>query len=216
MGATLQARQTIEEMSAIVQTSSLRARFPEALHDHNAHTLKGTDLEYVHVSPEANTRYAEATGTDLFELANSHANQVAKETGGDFRIPMATYLAHSAGSKADADLMDSMRLRPDALDYSEALAAHIGSPSPGLSQTAKRNGPYKAIGYLNDQEIDSYLASHLRNSGPKASEAPRFEQAHPAFSSALPKPQRLQNSGNTKRTPDGLSITSTTDGLDRR
>ncbi|XAZ21710.1 hypothetical protein LVY75_23135 [Sinorhizobium sp. B11] len=190
--AAIQDRQQFEELATTAESSQFRQRDPEGHREHTAEVLKDTKVEHFYTSPESVDNYGKATGADPFGLNDTPAMQVAKDTGSDLKIPTTDYLAKSTPSKADADFRDSMRFGADALNHSEALASHIGVPAPGLNPRVKQNGPYIATGYVGNQKVDDYAVSHSPNADPTAK-----------------KMGRVGNSGNTKRNPSGLSITST-------
>ena len=190
--AAIQDRQQFEELATTAESSKFRQRDPEGHREHTAEVLKDTKVEHFYTSPESVDNYGKATGADPFGLNDTPAMQVAKDTGSDLKIPTTDYLAKSTPSKADADFRDSMRFGADALNHSEALASHIGVPAPGLNPGVKQNGPYIATGYVGNQKVDDHAVSHSPNADPTAK-----------------KMGRVGNSGNTKRNPSGLSITST-------
>ncbi len=181
--SAVQSRQQFEEMATNAESSNLRARAPQEHQQHTAEVLKGTDAEHGHASPEAIEEYMESTGKDPSGQVGTHAMQVAKDTGSDLKFPIAGYLAHSSASKADTNFRDSMRFGPDALNYSEALASHMGTPSRFTTPKIKPSEP-EFLGYA------------------KVGDDGTLE-----FPWEVPPP-RDPNSGNTKRHPDGLSIDS--------
>jgi len=185
--AAVQARQQLEELATTAESSKFRERDPEGHQQHTAEVLKDTKAEHVYASSEDIEKYIEATGKDPSGGADTHAMRVAKDTGSDFKIPMAGYLARSSPSKADADFRDSLRFGSDALNYSEATAAHIGAPARRLVPTGNRG----------DSAPEPIPFGYVRVGDGAVSPSP-----------VLKKTGRVTNSGNTKRNPDGLSITS--------
>lgn len=196
--AAVKARQDLDDIAATVEASKYRVRDPEGHRDFTAKVLKDTPAEYGYASHEAVEKYSNATGRDPSGKIGTHAMQVAKDTGSDLKFPMSGYLVHSSPSKADANFRDSMRLGADAFNHSEALASHIGVPAPGLNPRVKQNGPYIATGYVGNQKVDDYAASHSRNADPTAK-----------------KMGRIGSSGNTHRYPDGFSLRSPHQTLNR-
>lgn len=184
--AAIQSRQQFEEMATTVESSKFRERAPEKHRDYSAQVLKDTDAEYIYASPDAHTKYAEATGGDPFGLNGSHAMQVAKDTGSDIKTPASDYLAKSTNSKADADFRDSMRFSPGAFNYSEATASHLGAPTHRPVPTEKRSNSNDKPIFLGDLRVgDAAPGSYVQKTT-----------------------ARLTNSGNTQRNPSGLSFKS--------
>ena len=189
----VQDRQQFEEMATTAESSKFRERDPEGYRQHTAEVLKDTKAERAYSSPENIQKFVEATGKDPFGLSGTHAMQVAKDTGSDLKLPMDGYLAHSSPSKADADFKDSMRFGADAFNYSEALASRMGAPAHRPVPMSKRSA----------SDPEPILLG--------------YERVGAAWPSAvLKKTGRIANSGNTKRSPDGLSITSPTSSPDRQ
>jgi hypothetical protein len=185
--AAVQDRQQFEEMATTAESSKFRERDQEGYQQHTAEVLKDTKAERAYSSPENIEKYVEATGKDPFGLSGTHAMQVAKDTGSDLKLPMNGYFSHSSPSKADADLRDSMRFGADALNYSEALSSHMGAAAHHPVPMGKRS----------DSDPEPIPLGYARVSDGAASP-----------SAAPKKTSRVANSGNTKRNPDGLSITS--------
>ncbi len=137
--AAIKARQDLDDIAATVEASKYRARDPEGHRDFTANVLKDTPAEHAYASHEAVEKYSNATGRDPSGKIGTHDAQVAKDTGSDLKIPMAAYLPHSTGSKADADFRDSMRFGADALNSSEALASHVAAPARPPAPTGKQS-----------------------------------------------------------------------------
>lgn len=185
--AAVQDRQQFEELATTVESSKFRERDPEGHRQYTAEVLEDTKAKHAYAASESVEKYVKATGKDPFGLSGTHDMQVAKDTGSDLKLPMSGYLAHSSPSKADADFRDSMRFGADAFNYSEALASHMGAPAHRPVPMSKRS----------DSDPEPIPLGYVRVGDGAASP-----------SAVLKKTGRVANSGNTKRNPDGLSITS--------
>jgi cell division septum initiation protein DivIVA len=190
-GAEL-ARQTIGEISLYAQASKTRTRSGDNFYDFVSTATAGTLADKLSVPADAFVRHFVAADVDPHELADSHgmtrhALDMAQATGGDIRIPTATYATYFAGSKHDPFLMDNMRFQPGALTAAEAkvFREQGDAHSQAANSEAKRLLAYALTNHAAERRVYHQVASRARAAGRPEETAARYAMTYPALYSTM-------------------------------
>ncbi|OHV24949.1 hypothetical protein EOS93_25160 [Rhizobium sp. RMa-01] len=188
-----QTRQTVQDLSAQAQASTTRGRSADTFRDFAAKATNGTPVENIYVPADKFVEYFQGAGFDPHELADtldgvtSADLDAALASGGDLRIPTATYAARMAGSEHDAFLMDNMRFDPESFTFAEAQAfneraedlrdeAYQAAEDARQSAEANRSA---------EERIYDEMVSRLRVAGRSTDVATTEAMLYPAFYSAM-------------------------------
>jgi len=188
-----QARQTIEGISAQAQASATRARSADTFRDFAAKATDGTPVENVYVPADKFVEYFQGAGFDPHELADtldgvtSQDLDAALASGGDLKIPTATYAARIAGSEHDAFLMDNMRFDPEAFTFAEAQAFNERADElrDEAYQAAEEARQHAEAARSIEERIYDDMVSRLRVAGRSTDVATTEAMLYPAFYSAM-------------------------------
>lgn len=173
---------TIDQIGEMASASKLRQRLDTSFMDFVEKVTDGTPIQDVYIPAEKMQELFQSYRYDptefLSELPGVDASEweMALATGGDIRIPTATYAAKIAGMEIDAPLREHMRFDPQAMTFAEAQAfneraaeiqqqAFEEAEAARLSQEAERA--------LDEREYDE-LVGRLRAAG-RATDIARFE-----------------------------------------
>lgn len=121
------ARKTLfQEISSTVQSSAVRKRLPEKLREFINQATANGPAKNLYVPADEFAQYFQTKGIDPYELIDG-LDGVTREdldaalaSGGDLKIPTATYAEKIAGSEHDAFLMDNMRFHPGQMTAKQA------------------------------------------------------------------------------------------------
>ena len=120
-----------KELAGQSTSSRLRERMPDKFRQFIERATANGPVESVYVPADKFVEYFQGQGVDPAVMAASLNGvtvadlTVALETGGDLKIPTASYAASIAGSNHDAWLMENMRFSPD--DFTSAEAKDFNS-----------------------------------------------------------------------------------------
>ncbi|MBX5020430.1 PBECR3 domain-containing polyvalent protein [Rhizobium lentis] len=192
-------RQTVQELSAKAQESATRARSPNTFRDFAAKATQGTPVESVYVPADKFVEYFQGAGLDPHELAESLDGVTAEDldtalaSGGDLKIPTATYAARMAGSEHDAFLMDNMRFDPEAFTFAEAQAFNERAEElrDEAYQAAEEARQHAEAARSTEERIYDDMVSRLRLAGRSTDVATTEAMLYPAFYSAMAEREGL-------------------------
>ncbi|MDR5772076.1 MULTISPECIES: hypothetical protein [unclassified Caballeronia] len=109
--------------------SKLRERDPDTFRDFVAQANDGSPVQNVYVDGGTLTNALAQSGIKMADIERTMPD-VAKQipealvTGGDVTIPIADYMAHLAGSKAQDGLMPHLKTDPEGMTFQEANEFH--------------------------------------------------------------------------------------------
>ncbi|WP_320194955.1 hypothetical protein RMR10_011875 [Agrobacterium rosae] len=177
-----QTKQTIDQLGDNSASSKLRQRLDGSFMDFVGKATEGTPIEDIYVPAEKmqemfqSFRFepqefiAELPGVDLSDWES------ALSTGGDIKIPTATYAAKLAGSDFDQFLRENMRFSPDAMTFSEAQ--EFNSRSAEIQMEAFEESEAVRVAEANERTVDlqemDELVGRLRAAG-RSTDVARFE-----------------------------------------
>lgn len=173
---------TIDQIGEMASASKLRQRLDTSFMDFVDKATDGTPIQDIYVPAEKMQELFQSLRFDptefLSELPGVDASEweMALATGGDIRIPTATYAAKIAGMEIDAPLREHMRFDPQAMTFAEAQAfneraAEIQQQAFEEAETARLS--QEAARALDEREYDE-LVGRLRAAG-RATDIARFE-----------------------------------------
>jgi|GEM_PF-1479551 len=117
------SRAAMEQLSQQAQGSKLRARMPSKFRE--AVEALGHDGN-VYIPADKFVEYFQGKGIDIDELSAEMPGieradiEMALSTGGDVQVPVASYMAHVAGTEHDAFFQQNSRRNPDEMTSIEA------------------------------------------------------------------------------------------------
>jgi hypothetical protein len=179
-----QTKATIDQIGEAANTSKLRQRLDGSFMDFVEKATEGTPIQDIYVPAEKMQELFQSYRYDPEEFLTDLPGvdptewQTAITTGGDVKIPTATYAAKLAGSEFDDFLRQNMRFEPDGMTFLEAqdfnaraseiqMQAFEESEAARVAQESERS--------LDAQEYDE-LVGRLRAAG-RATDVARFEAA---------------------------------------
>lgn len=189
------ARQAAENQARIGEiaqqsaASKLRTRMPDVFRAWVERATEGGPAESLYVPADKFTEYFQSIGMDPYALADemdgvSRADlETALETGGDLRIPTATYAAKLAGSEADQFFMENMRFDPDEFTSAEARAFEDTKAelmAEALSEAERIFAEQQELRTF-EQEIYDTMVERLRLAGRATDVATSEAMLYPAF-----------------------------------
>lgn len=119
----------LQNLADAAAQSKLRARDPEAFRDFVAQANENGPLQNVYVDGNTLTNALAQSGIKMADIERTMPD-VAKQipealaTGSDVSIPVADYMAHLAGSKAQDSLMPHLKTDPEGMTFQEASDFH--------------------------------------------------------------------------------------------
>lgn len=164
------AKQAYMAMGQAAEGSKLRERLPDAHKSFVDQVTKGSPAEAVFIPVDAAETYFQTKGIDpraaAEELGVASQYQAAKETGGDLRIPMPTWIEKALPSEHFKGLADDVKFSPESLTVNQAKAreAQIETFMQAEQQKAqeaiqkdaeKKQGYDKVFNYIKDQQIQA-------------------------------------------------------------
>lgn len=187
--AAVDAQATIAEIAGQSAASKLRARMPDVFRAWVERATEGGKAESLYVPADKFTEYFQSIGMDPFALADEMEGvtradlEAALETGGDLRIPTATYAAKLAGSEADALFMENMRFDPDDFTSAEARAFEETKAELMAEAWAEAERTFAEQQELRtfEREIYDTMVERLRMAGRATDVATTEAMLYPAF-----------------------------------
>ncbi|MGV1869711.1 PBECR3 domain-containing polyvalent protein [Agrobacterium rosae] len=177
-----EAKALIDQIGDNSASSKLRQRLDGSFMDFVGKATEGTPIEDIYVPAEKmqemfqSFRFepqefiAELPGVDFSDWES------ALSTGGDIKIPTATYAAKLAGSDFDQFLRENMRFSPDAMTFSEAQ--EFNSRSAEIQMEAFEESEAARVAEANERTVDlqemDELVGRLRAAG-RSTDVARFE-----------------------------------------
>jgi hypothetical protein len=177
-----QTKQTIDQLGDNSASSKLRQRLDGSFMDFVGKATEGTPIEDVYVPAEKmqemfqSFRFepqdflAELPGVDVSDW------ETALSTGGDVKIPTASYAAKLAGTDFDQFLRENMRFSPDAMTFSEAQ--EFNSRSTEIQMEAFEESEAARVAAENERSVDvqetDELVGRLRAAG-RSTDVARYE-----------------------------------------
>lgn len=184
-----QERATFEALSKAAQGSKVRERSPEAFDGWLTQALENGPVENLFIPAQTWVTYFQSQGVDPFEMAASINGvsrddlEVALQTGGDLKIPTASYATVMAGSSHDGFLIENMKLSPDEMTVTEASEFNARSQDAlqeayDLAETLRRDEEeLRAV----ETQIYDEMVSRLRAAGRATDVATTEAMLYPAF-----------------------------------
>ncbi|QIB38120.1 hypothetical protein G3A56_09065 [Rhizobium oryzihabitans] len=177
-----EAKGLIDELGDKASVSKLRQRLDGSFMDFVGKATEGTPIQDVFVPAEKMQELFQSYRYDPSEFLGELPGvdvadwDTALATGGDIRIPTATYAAKLAGSDFDVFLRENMRFSPDAMTFAEAqefnaraseiqMEAFEESEAARIADESERS--------LDVQELDEMIG-RLRAAG-RSTDVARFE-----------------------------------------
>lgn len=187
--AAVDAQATIAEIAGQSAASKLRARMPDVFRAWVERATEGGKAESLYVPADKFVEYFQRTGMDPFALADEMDGvtradlETALETGGDLRIPTATYAAKLAGSEADAFFMENMRFDPDDFTSAEARAFEETKAELMAEAWAEAERTFQEQQEARSFEAEIYdtMVERLRMAGRATDVATTEAMLYPAF-----------------------------------
>lgn len=185
--AALQSK--IAEIAQQSAASKLRARMPDVFRAWVERATENGPAENLYVPADKFTEYFQSIGMDPYALADemdgvSRADlETALETGGDLRIPTATYAAKLAGSDADQFFMENMRFDPDEFTSAEARAFEETKAelmAEAMNEAERIFAEQQEL-RTYEQEIYDTMVERLRMAGRATDVATSEAALYPAF-----------------------------------
>lgn len=179
----------IEAIAQQSMQSKLRARMPDVFRAWVERATENGPAENLYVPADKFTEYFQSIGMDPWALADEMDGvsrsdlETALATGGDLRIPTATYAARLAGSEADQFFMENMRFDPDEFTSAEARAFEDTKAelmAEALNEAERIFAEQQEL-RTYEQEIFDTMVERLRMAG-RATDVAKTEAAlYPAF-----------------------------------
>lgn len=182
-------QQTIQTISEAAQSSKVRERTPEVFEGWLKRALKDGPVENVFVPASAWVTYFQSQGVDPFEMAATISGvtredlETAVQTGGDLKIPTASYATVMAGSPHDPFMVENMKLSPDDMTVTEAMefndkAQDAMQEAWELAEAVRRDEEtYRAV----ETQIYDEMVGRLRTAGRSTDVATTEALLYPAF-----------------------------------
>jgi len=182
-------QQTIKDLSEAAQASKVRERTPEAFEGWLKRALANGKAENLFIPAQAWVTYFQSQGVDPYEMAASINGvtrddlEAAVQTGGDLKIPTASYATVMAGSSHDGFLVENMKLSPDEMTVTEASefnarAQEALQEAYDLAEAVRRDEEqYRAV----ETQIYDEMVSRLRTAGRATDVATTEAMLYPAF-----------------------------------
>ena len=124
----------LEDLAENSNLSKLRERSPELYKRYLAQIKEGKGIDNVHISAEAWITYYQEKGLDPIEEARKVSDEAAEQlievaqTGGDFAIPLESYLADIALSEHYEALSAEARINPEDMTIAEVEEFETAAP----------------------------------------------------------------------------------------
>lgn len=179
----------IRTLAGLAVNSKVRERFPAKFQEFVNGALKDGPVENLYIPADKFAEYFQGAGLDLDEVLSGIDGvtrddlDTALATGGDLKIPTASYATAIAGSEHDAFLMENTRFNPD--DFTSVEAAEFNA----RAQDALQETYDLADQLRRDQdemrsvetEIYDTMVSRLREAGRATDVATSEAMLYPAF-----------------------------------
>lgn len=142
-GRAQQARQAeqhaavLAQLDELAKASKLRARDPETFAQFVQQASEDSPVQDVFISANALLQSGIAEQVAAVSPAVAEQLQVAVETGGDVRIPVAEYTTRIAGTDLSAPLLDHLKTDPNGMSRAEA-ADFLQTQGAQLQQEVER------------------------------------------------------------------------------
>lgn len=142
-GRAQQARQAeqhaavLAQLDELAKASKLRARDPETFAQFVQQASEDSPVQDVFISANALLQSGIAEQVAAVSPAVAEQLQVAVETGGDVRIPVAEYTTRIAGTDLSAPLLDHLKTDPNGMSRAEA-ADFLQTRGAQLQQEVER------------------------------------------------------------------------------
>jgi hypothetical protein len=180
--AAEQTKATIDQIGDASVDSKLRERLDSSFMDFVGKAVDGTPIQDVYVPADKlqelfqSHRYDPQEFLDGLPGVDTSEWATALATGGDIKIPTATYAAKIAGMNIDAPLRENMRFSPEGMTWTEAQdfnsrASEIQMEAFEQSEAARV--AEEQARSVDQQEYDE-LVSRLRAAG-RSTDVARFE-----------------------------------------
>lgn len=119
--------QTLEALGEAARESKLRGRSPEKFREFVTRMAEGTGIDALRIPVERWNELFQGAGQDPAQVAQQvtgspEAYAEAMATGGDLAVPLAGYAETIAPTDLHQELMQDVRLAPDAMTRREAKA----------------------------------------------------------------------------------------------
>ena len=179
----------IAEIAQQSMQSKLRARMPDVFRAWVEKATENGPAENLYVPADKFTEYFQGAGLDPFALADELDGvtrsdlETALSTGGDLRIPTATYAAKLAGSDADQFFMENMRFDPDEFTSAEARAFEDTKAelmAEAQMEAERVFAEQQELRTFEEQIYDS-MVERLRTAGRATDVATNEASLYPAF-----------------------------------
>lgn len=183
----------IGEIAAQAGASKLRERMPDKFRQFVEAATANGPVENVYIPAETFAQYFQGMNVDPFELIGDFEGvdaddlRAALVSGGDLRIPTATYAAKIAGSEADQFFMENMTFDPDgktaaqAVEFNERADEAMQEAWQAAEAARVEAEQYRA---MEDQIFDS-MVSRLRVAGQSTDVSTAAATLYPAFYRAM-------------------------------
>lgn len=179
----------IGEIAAQAGASKLRARMPDKFRQFVEAATANGPVENVYIPGETFAQYFQGIGVDPFALIGDFEGvdaddlRAAIASGGDLRIPTATYAAKIAGSEADPFFMENMTFDPDG--KTAAQAAEFNERADEIMQEtweAAEAARVEAEEFRSmEEQIFDSMVSRLRVAGQSTDVSTAAATLYPAF-----------------------------------
>lgn len=187
--AAAENQERIAEIAEQSAQSKLRARMPDVFRAWVERATENGPAESLYVPADKFTEYFQSIGMDPYALADEMDGvsrsdlETALATGGDLRIPTATYAARLAGSEADQFFMENMRFDPDEFTSAEARAFEDTKAelmAEALNEAERIFAEQQEL-RTYEQEIFDTMVERLRIAGRATDVATTEAALYPAF-----------------------------------
>lgn len=175
------------------QASRLKGRPGGKFEEWVASAVNGSPVENVYVPAQVLQTLFQTNNIDPLEYLDTlnpgthEAYQAALATGGDLKIPTATYAARIVGTDLDQSLRENMRLDPEAMTWTEAqeFNSRVDEALQDAFDAAEsaRRSEEEARGY--EEKIRDDMVSQLMAAGRSADVARAEASIWPAFYRAM-------------------------------
>ncbi|WP_072391920.1 hypothetical protein [Hyphomicrobium sp. CS1BSMeth3] len=184
-----ETKDTIAELSGAAQVSKLRERLPDAFRQFLDRALENGPVENVYIPAGEFVSYFQTAGVDPFELLDSLEGVTREDlddalvSGGDIKIPTATYAGKLAGTEHDAFLLENMRFDPNEFTSKEAAEFNARAQEAMdeafrvAEEARKEDERFRSF----EAEIYDTMVSRLRAAGRSTEVATTEAMLYPAF-----------------------------------
>lgn len=184
-----QTQAQITDIANQALQSKLRTRMPDVFRAWVERATEGGPAENLYVPADKFVGYFQGAGIDPFALADEMDGvtrddlETALATGGDLRIPTATYAAKLAGSEADQFFMENMRFDPDEFTSAEARAFEETKADLMAEAMAEAERTFQERQDMRsfEEEIYDTMVERLRIAGRATDVATTEAMLYPAF-----------------------------------